>query len=180
MTGDWATIIFDSRTQESNASFDMKAATITASGKVWGRWSEHSSYPKRHGPTRQIPFAAEEPPEKDLDQCIFLTPFRISDLAWYKRIVLLLSISQKSGPLPLPRDGPGSTSGGNQFSSSSTQPALSQYSIMSSSAEPYDTEEVLKPHEVLAFHAFDAIAQAMPAGLLSNQRPARERFASHS
>lgn len=100
MTGDWATITFDSRTQENSASFDMKAATITASGKVWGKWSEHTNFPKRHGPTRQAPYSdSEEPPEETLDQCIFITPFRISDLVWYKKLMLKLSTSftQKSG-----------------------------------------------------------------------------------
>ncbi len=100
MTGDWATIAFHSRTRESSASFDIKAATITASGTVWGEWSEHASYPKRHGPTRQDFLSDDEvPPEEALDQCIFIDPFRIADLAWYKRV--RLDMMQKSGTLAL-------------------------------------------------------------------------------
>ncbi len=97
MTGDWATIVFRSRTEESNASFDIKAATITASGKVWGKWSEHVSYPRRHGPARQHSFSDDqEPPEETWDQCIFIDTCRIVDLAWYKRI--RVAMMQKSGP----------------------------------------------------------------------------------
>ncbi len=172
MTGDWATIAFHSRTQESTASFDIKAATITASGNVWGRWSEHASYPKQHGPTRQSPFSDnEEPQDEALDQCIFIDSFRIADLAWYKRIVL--SVTQKSGSTMLTFPTPSNTGGGagqtfpSQGSSSrqvimgsgsgSTKPYVCFMSVFPDGAlfeNIQDEIEVLTAYEVLAFHAF--------------------------
>lgn len=90
MTGDWATIIFRGRSQERSASFDIKAATMTASGKIWGRWSDHVSFPKRHGPTRPIPFDDDdEPPEEEFNQCIFIDTYQCFERPWYNRLKLI-------------------------------------------------------------------------------------------
>ncbi len=138
MTGDWATIAYHSRTEESSVSFHIKAATISASGKVWGSWSDdsdHASYSKRHGPTRQNPFSDnEEPQDEALDQCIFIDSFRIADLAWYKRI--RLAITQKSGSTMFPSP---SNTGGGASQTFPSQGSSSRQVIMGSGAGSYET-----------------------------------------
>ncbi len=98
MTGDWATIAFSSRTEEHGVSFNIKAVTVTASGTVWGRWSEHVNLPKRHGPSRRTPTVdGEEPP---LDQCIFIETFRVYERPWYARLKAAIFLKRKDGPIP--------------------------------------------------------------------------------
>ncbi len=89
MTADWATIAFHSHEKESSASFDIKAATITASGTIWGKWSEHVSFPKRHGPPRAGAMDDLHPIEPHKDQCIFIDTFRAYEIAWFKRLMAL-------------------------------------------------------------------------------------------
>lgn len=96
MTGDWATIAFHSRSQESSASFDIKAATVNASGTVWGKWSEHVNFPKRHGPTRTR--AIRDGEEPALNQCIFIETHRIYERPWYEKLKPAFWIKQKKGP----------------------------------------------------------------------------------
>ena len=89
MTGDWAIIAFHNRSQEASASFNIKAMTITGSGTIWGKWSEHVNYPRRHGPTRRRALSDSEEPNRN--QCIFIDTIREYERTWYEKMKALVN-----------------------------------------------------------------------------------------
>lgn len=91
MTADWATIVFNEQTQGTKVSFDIKAATLTASGSIWGKWSQHVSFPKRHGPLRIEPGAGGVVErDEERNQCIFIDTCRVSHRSWFLKISVWL------------------------------------------------------------------------------------------
>ncbi len=90
MTADWATIAFHSHKKENSASFDINAATVTATGTIWGKWSQHVRFPNRHGPTRTSAAINASSPIVRLvpkDQCIFIDTFRVYEIAWFRKLL---------------------------------------------------------------------------------------------
>lgn len=92
LTGDWASVIWDKSSCDSQISFSAGidgVASVELS--YWGQWEDHIDVPRRQGPLRLGP-GHETYHLSNFDQCIFLKGIRIAQREWYKKIRSLLKV----------------------------------------------------------------------------------------
>ena len=90
LTGDWATVTWNTSSKDVRVSFVVQAPGGLGSGGLgfWGSWERHNSVPGRSGPYRSVSLSPNEEP--DFNQCIFLKGMRLVQREWYIKVCLQL------------------------------------------------------------------------------------------
>ncbi|KLO14146.1 hypothetical protein SCHPADRAFT_851595 [Schizopora paradoxa] len=150
MTGDWATMAFSNQSEDNCASFDMKAATVTAKGTLWGKWSDDIKFPRRHGPLRKHAFPDGQEP--NFNQCVFIETCRFYDLPWFHRLTATLRIAQNKGSAAKTDISQASRKVESTSQCAGLLPP--EMSVSEGQKVDDDCREMLTAYDVLAFRAF--------------------------
>ncbi|KLO09364.1 hypothetical protein SCHPADRAFT_569899 [Schizopora paradoxa] len=159
MTADWATIVFHEHSQGSEVIFDIKASTLTGSGSLWGKWSEHVSSPKRHGPPRPQNELSVNDVDAVRNQCIFIDACRVSQRTWFLKLVQWLRTPTSSAQNKI-KDGtssrPTKSCKTSTFPSSDAAPQSANTTNQAASAPSQlkHSDLLLTGYEILAYQIF--------------------------
>lgn len=98
LTGDWATVVWDESSFETEISFRVGLNSGPNAGAAfWGQWQDHVTTPRRRGPML-TPENRRAYSEKQFDQCIFLKGIRVALREWYQKLVSLLMARATEDP----------------------------------------------------------------------------------